>query len=52
MFSITDSIMATGITVGTVRVARRIGPAAATRPRRAAIAGMAHARVIGSRAAA
>jgi hypothetical protein len=52
MFSITDNIMATGITVGTVRAARRIGPVADTRLHRAAIAGMAHARVIGSRAVA
>lgn len=52
MFSITDNIMATGITVGTVRAARRIGPVAATRLPRAAIAGMAHAHVIGSRAVA
>jgi hypothetical protein len=51
MCSITDSIMVAGMTVGTVRVARRIAPAVATRPRRAAIAGMAHARVTGSRVA-
>jgi hypothetical protein len=52
MSSITDSIMVAGTTVGTVHVVRRIVRVGATRRHRAAIAGMARARVTGSRAAA